>query len=105
MKVFLLSKAQMARLSLHFPLVHGVSRVDDRLIFGGIIRDRLQRNNAPKALPQPDAVRAGISARDSDNMKNTAIETISSWVRSGLQPSVPVICVHYMAEVASAVVG
>lgn len=35
--VFLLSKAQMARISPHFPLPHGVPRVDDRRVASGII--------------------------------------------------------------------
>jgi len=32
-----LSKAQMRRIEPHFPLSHGVSRVDDRRIISGII--------------------------------------------------------------------
>lgn len=32
-----LSKAQMRRSELHFPLSHGVPRVDDRRIVSGII--------------------------------------------------------------------
>ena len=50
--VFLLSKAQMARISSHFPLSHGVPRVDDRRVVSGIIyviRNGLQWKDAPKA--------------------------------------------------------
>lgn len=50
--LFLLSKAQMARISPHFPLSHGVPRVDDRRVVGGIvyvIRNGLQWKDAPKA--------------------------------------------------------
>ena len=35
--LFLLSKVQMARISPHFPLAHGVPRVDDRRVVSGII--------------------------------------------------------------------
>lgn len=49
--VFLLSKALMARISPHFPLPHGVPRVDDRRAVSGIIyviRNCLQWKDAPK---------------------------------------------------------
>jgi transposase len=49
--LFLLSKAQMARISPHFPLAHGVARVDDRRVVSGIIyviRNGLQWKDAPK---------------------------------------------------------
>ena len=49
--LFLLSKAQMARISPHFPLAHGVPRVDDRRVVSGIIyviRNGLQWKDAPK---------------------------------------------------------
>ena len=36
-KLFLPSKAQMAGLTLHFPLAHGVPRIDDRRVPSGII--------------------------------------------------------------------
>ena len=48
--LFLLSKAQMARISPHFPLAHGVPRVDDRQVVSGIvyvIRKGLQWKDAP----------------------------------------------------------
>ena len=48
--LFLLSKAQMARISPHFPLAHGVPRVDDRRVVSGIvyvIRNGLQWKDAP----------------------------------------------------------
>ncbi len=48
--VFLLSEAQMARISPHFPLAHGVPRVDDRRVVSGIvyvIRNGLQWKDAP----------------------------------------------------------
>lgn len=50
--LFLLSEARMARLSPHFPLAHGVPRVDDRRVVSGIvyvIRNGLQWKDAPKA--------------------------------------------------------
>jgi len=50
--VFLLSRAQMARISPSFPLAHGVPRVDDQRVVSGIIyviRNGLQWKDAPKA--------------------------------------------------------
>lgn len=47
---FLLSAAQMRRLSPHFPLSHGIPRVDDRRVLSGIIyviRHGLQWRDAP----------------------------------------------------------
>ena len=35
--LFLLSARQMARISPHFPLAHGVPRVDDRRVVSGIV--------------------------------------------------------------------
>jgi len=35
--LFLLSEAQVARIALHFPLSHGVPRVDDRRVVSGIV--------------------------------------------------------------------
>jgi transposase len=49
--LFLLSERQMARISPHFPLAHGVPRVDDRRVVSGIvyvIRNGLQWKDAPK---------------------------------------------------------
>ena len=49
---FLLSPAQMRRLAPHFPLSHGVPRVDDRRVVSGIIhiiRRGLQWRDAPAA--------------------------------------------------------
>ena len=51
-EVFLLSRAQMARISPYFPLSHGVPRVDDRRVISGIvyvIRGGLQWKDAPKS--------------------------------------------------------
>ena len=51
MSLFLLSEAQMARISPYFPLAHGVPRVDDRRVVSGIvyvIRNGLQWKDAPK---------------------------------------------------------
>lgn len=48
--LFLLSEHQMARISPHFPLSHGVPRVDDRRVVSGIvyvIRNGLQWKDAP----------------------------------------------------------
>ena len=50
-ELFLLSREQMARISPHFPLSHGVSRVDDQKVVSGIlyvIRNGLQWKDAPK---------------------------------------------------------
>jgi transposase len=49
-RLFLLSKCQMARISPYFPLSHGVPRVDDRRVISGIIyviRNGLQWKDAP----------------------------------------------------------
>ena len=49
---FLLTTSQMRRLSPHFPLSHGVARVDDRRVLSGIIyviRNGLQWRDAPAA--------------------------------------------------------
>ena len=35
--LFLLSERQMARISSHFPLSHGVPRVDDRRVVSGVV--------------------------------------------------------------------
>lgn len=45
------SEAQMARIAPHFPLAHGVPRVDDRRVVSGmvyVIKHVLQRKDAPK---------------------------------------------------------
>ena len=50
--LFLLSVRQMARISPHFPLAHGVPRVDDRRVVSGIvyvIRNGLQWKDAPRS--------------------------------------------------------
>ena len=47
---YLLTLAQMRRLSPHFPLSHGIARVDDRRVLSGIIyviRNGLQWRDAP----------------------------------------------------------
>lgn len=49
---FLLTTAQMERLSPYFPLSHGIPRVDDRRVLSGIIyviRHGLQWRDAPAA--------------------------------------------------------
>jgi transposase len=49
---FLLTTAQMRRLSPHFPLSHGIARVDDRRVLSGIIyviRHGLKWRDAPTA--------------------------------------------------------
>ncbi|MCP4565909.1 MAG: IS5 family transposase [Bosea sp.] len=49
--LFLLSEAQMARIAPHFPLAHGMPRVDDRRVISGIvyvIKHGLQWKDAPK---------------------------------------------------------
>ncbi len=35
--LFLLSECQLARVEPHFPLAHGVPRVDDRRVVSGIV--------------------------------------------------------------------
>ena len=50
-ELFLLSKAQMAWISAHFPRAHGVPRVDDRRVVSGIVYvicNGLQWKDAPK---------------------------------------------------------
>ena len=50
--MFLLSKAQLSRISPHFPLSHGIARVDDRRVVSGIvyvIRNGLRWKDAPKS--------------------------------------------------------
>ncbi len=49
---FLLTPAQVRRVSPHFPRSHGISRVDDRRVLSGIvyiIRHGLQWRDAPPA--------------------------------------------------------
>lgn len=49
--LFLLSERQMARIEPHFPLAHGVPRVNDRRVISGIvyvIKHGLQWKDAPK---------------------------------------------------------
>lgn len=49
-EVWMLSRAQMKRLEPHFPLSHGVARVDDRRVISGIIyviKHGLQWKDAP----------------------------------------------------------
>src|SRR3712207_9305253 len=49
--LYLLSEAQMARISPHFPLAHGVPRVDDRRVVSGIvyvIRNGLRWKDSPQ---------------------------------------------------------
>ncbi len=49
--LILLSPAQMRRIAPHFPLSHGIPRVDDRKIISGIIyviRNGLRWRDAPK---------------------------------------------------------
>jgi transposase len=47
-ELFLLSARQIARISPHFPLAHGVPRVDDRRVVSGI-RNGLQWKDAPRS--------------------------------------------------------
>jgi transposase len=54
-----LSKAQMRRIEPHFPLSHGVPRVDDRRIINGIIsasRNGLQWRDAPAEYGPPKTI-------------------------------------------------
>ena len=50
-RLFLLSERQMARISPHFPMSHGVPRVDDRRVVSGIVYvicHGLQWKDAPR---------------------------------------------------------
>ena len=54
-----LSEAQMLRISPHFPLSHGIPRVDDRRVLSGIIfviRNGLRRCDAPKDYGPPKTI-------------------------------------------------
>ncbi len=54
--LFLLSEAQMARISSCFPLSHGVPRVDDRRVVSGIVyilKHGLQWKDAPREYGPP----------------------------------------------------
>ena len=54
-----LSEAQMRRIEPHFPLSHGVPRVDDRRIISGIIfviRNGLRWRDAPAAYGPPKTI-------------------------------------------------
>jgi hypothetical protein len=50
--LFLLNKAQMARISPHFPLAHGIPRVDDKRVVRDvhnrlkIVKDRIRSFSA-----------------------------------------------------------
>ena len=75
---FLLTTAQMRRLSPHFPLSHGIARVDDRRVLSGIIY----------------VIRAALSAEggpperlmiDSTHLK--AHRTAASLLKKGLFPA------------------
>ena len=49
--LFLLNERQMARIEPHFPLAHGIPRVDDRRVISGIvyvIKHGLQWKDAPR---------------------------------------------------------
>lgn len=55
----LLSEGQMRRIEPHFPLSHGVPRVDDRRILSGIlfvIRNGLRWRDAPAAYGPPKTI-------------------------------------------------
>ena len=55
-KLFVLSERQMALIAPHFPLAHGIPRVDDRRVVSGIIyviRHGLQWKDAPPAYGPP----------------------------------------------------
>nr|WP_206079274.1 transposase [Mesorhizobium camelthorni] len=63
--LFLLSEHQTARISPHFPLSHGVPRVDDRRVVSGIvyvIRNGLQWKDAPSGY-RPPAASCGLLQR------------------------------------------
>lgn len=54
-----LSEAQMRQIEPHFPLSHGVPRVDDRRIISGIIfviRNGLRWRDAPAAYGTPKTI-------------------------------------------------
>ncbi len=63
--LFLLSETQMARIAPHFPLPHGVPRVDDRRVVSGIvyvIKHGLQWKDAPKGYGRTRRSTTGSSA-------------------------------------------
>jgi len=72
--LFWLTDGQMERLKPHFPLSHGVARVDDRRVLSGIIfinRNGLRWRDAPAAYGPPKTLynrwvrwsRLGVFAR------------------------------------------
>ena len=111
---FLLTVGQLRRLSPHFPLSHGVPRVDDRRVVSGIIyviRHGLQWRDAPAAygphktlynrfvrwsrLGVFDRIFAALAAEsgspehlmiDSTHLK--AHRTVASLLKKGLFPAV-----------------
>ena len=57
--LLLLSEAQMRRIKPHFPLSHGIARVDDRRVLSGIlfvIRNGLRWRDAPAAYGPPKTI-------------------------------------------------
>ncbi len=57
--VLLLSEAQMRRIAPHFPLSHGIARVDDRRVLSGIlfvIRNGLRWRDVPAIYGPPKTI-------------------------------------------------
>lgn len=76
--LFLLSQAQMSRLSPHFPLAHGVPRVDDRRVVSGIRdheiehRDFLKEALGEGAIPALEVDFSAVDFTSRDSVLNTA---------------------------------
>lgn len=61
-KLLWLSEVQMARISPHFPLSHGVPRVDDRRVVSGIVfvlKNGLRWRDAPSDYGPHIAAKGG----------------------------------------------
>jgi transposase len=82
--LFLLSEAQIARISSYFPLSHGVPRVDDRRVVSGIvyvIKHGLQWKDAPREYGPPKTLynrfirwsRLGVPSRHPENGGSPAL--------------------------------
>jgi putative transposase len=86
--VFLLSREQLNRVTLYFPLSHGIPRVDDLRVISGIIyviRYGLQWKGAPKAYGPYKTLyncfvrwsRAGIFDTSSTNCRGDTVQRIA----------------------------
>lgn len=85
--LFLLSHARIARLSPHFPLAHGVPRVDDRRLVSGIvylIRNGMQWKDAPKGLwTAQDALQPLHALEPAGSVRQDLHGAQSGWPQAG----------------------